>query len=433
MASHRPAPLEDLILPVPELLSATYLVPTALDGGAAKSRVDAAVQARVPDPMGTAARKLLEVGAARLVSLAEVPPLSADFQRHLGIPADLMERVSAVERFLAVSVTWKPGWPPVHESVARACAAALADDLGSPLVDAFVPQVLSAEKALATLPDARYQLRLKDWVLVFQSAGHHGLWITTKGMGRFGLPEVQAENVPPQYGNLSASLVTGIADRLLNLWLGALRARGDAAFAQIPGTFEVSETNVADAYGTEPEPDGGSVSVRVTFDPASADGRDSFLTIQPPDDYPGSAGEYFTHACEEVFGRTEREIRYVPATDAMEQAVRKARETLPSARSRFLEGNIPLHARLMVKYKLDSPEGAEFPWAYVNSWKDAGTVLGNSASDAIHDPRVRVGRPVVIGADAITDWGIWVDGQGIVEGGFTNSVAFGVGEPGIQR
>jgi hypothetical protein len=37
-------------------------------------------------------------------------------------------------------------------------------------------------------------------------------------------------------------------------------------------------------------------------------------------------------------------------------------------------------------------------------------------------------RPIVIDADALIDWAVWTDRQGIVEGGQTNTVAFSQGK-----
>lgn len=423
---------DDLILPVPEILSAVYMVPTSGDGESAKKRVQAALHAQVPAPLGTAAAKMLDVGAVRMASITEIPPLPADLQRHLGVSADLLRRVVGADRYLAFSVSWKPGWPPVHEAIARACAGALAAEIGEPLVDTFLPQVLTAGEAIASLPDARSQVQLSKWVLVIQSAGDHGLWVTTKGMTRFGLPELQVDNVPPQCGNPVANLVTGIAGRLLDLWLDALRTRGDSAFARIPSIFEVSEADVAEANLAEPR-GGGRVLVRLAFDPASDDETDSFLTVQPPDDYHDSAGEYFAYACAEMFGAPTPDVRYLPKGEAMDLAIGKARETLPAVRTRFLEGGIPPEARLMIKYQLEGSGGTEYPWVYVNSWKEAGTVLGNSASDAVYDLQTRTGRPVVVRADTIVDWGIWVDGQGIIEGGFTHTLVLGCSQDGTSE
>jgi hypothetical protein len=420
---------ENLILPVPALLSAVYLVPVAPSATEIKKRTQMALPVWVPDPVGTAARKMLDVGAVRVADLqsSTIPPVPSALQEHLGVDPEMVQIVMSADRFATFTAAWAPGWPPVHESVARACAAALAADLGMPLVDTFIPKVLAPEPAIAALPDAASRLKLSAWVLVFQSAGHQGLWMTTKGMGRFGLPELQVHNVPPQYGGLWTSLLLGVAGRLLDLWLDALRAREGSAFVQIPGTFEVSEADVAGAYNADPR-DGGHVPVRLTFDPAPDDRADSFLTIQPPDDYSGSAGEYLAYAVAEVFGTSDQEVRYMPSTEAMERAMKAARETLPAVRTRFLQGDLPVHARLMVKHALKTPDGTEYPWAYVNSWSNPATVMASSAGDAIHDRHVRTGRPIIISADTIVDWAIWIDGQGIVEGGLTNTIALSQGE-----
>ena len=112
-----------------------------------------------------------------------------------------------------------PGWPPMHEWAGRACAAVVAAEAAVPLVDTATPQVLTADAALRTLPaaeDARF--RLADWMLVFQSAGSGGLWLTTKGLGRFGLPELQVRNVPPQLGRAWTRVLNGVASRLLGTW-----------------------------------------------------------------------------------------------------------------------------------------------------------------------------------------------------------------------
>jgi hypothetical protein len=77
----------------------------------------------------------------------------------------------------------------------------------------------------------------------------------------------------------------------------------------------------------------------------------------------------------------------------------------------------------MVKHRISAPGQVEYPWAYVTSWTDPDKVLGNSAADATLDPGIRAGRPIVVDAGAVIDWAIWIDGQGIVEGGRTNMIA----------
>lgn len=415
---------ENLVLPVQETLSAVYLVPATLPDQAVKERVKSALSAHVPDPVGLVARKMLDIGAVRLGVLPSsgLPPLPPALQKHLGVPQELLQAITSASEFVVSSASWPPGWPPMHESVARACAAALAAEMNVPVVDSFIPKVLAAGPAIAALPGADYKVRLADWVLVFQSAGSAGLWMTTKGLGRFGLPELQVHGVPPQLGGPWTYVLGGLAFRLLDLWLDALRQRDGAAFAEVPAEVEVSEADVASAYDSAAR-GGGHTMVRLTFDPAPGDQEDSFLTVQPPDEYRGSAGEYMSDVSAALFGGTEPDVRYLARTEAMDQAIRAARECLPAARERFLAGDLPPQARLMVKYEIAAAGGGEYPWAYVTSWKSPEKVLGSSAGDALKDPVIRTGRPVVIDAAAVIDWAVWIDGQGIVEGGQTNAIA----------
>jgi hypothetical protein len=418
---------ENLILPVPELMSAVYLVPLALSAQAAKDRATAGLSARVPSPVGVAARLMLDAGAVTVHAMSSslLPPVPGPLQEYLGVAGELIRTVAEASDFVVIRASCPPGWPPMHEWAGRACATVLASQAGVPLVDTGTPKVLDADAALRTLPgteDARF--RLADWMLVFQSAGIGGLRMTTKGLGRFGLPELQVRNVPPQLGQAWTRVLTGLASSLLGTWLNALRDRAEPAFAQLPAVLEVGEADIARAYDA-PVTEGPAVPVRLTFDPSPQDSADSFLSVQPPDDYPASAGEFLAGVCAALFGQHELEIRYLAPTDEMARAMRAARNGLPAVRARFLAGDLPPRAQLMIKHEISVPGQAEYPWAYVTSWADPDRVLGNSAGDAALDPGIRAGRPIVVAAETIIDWAIWVDGKGIVEGGQTNVIAQG--------
>jgi hypothetical protein len=416
---------EDLVLPVPELMSAVYLVPVALSAQAAKDRAAAALAARLASPVGVAARMMLDAGAMTVQAMPSLslPPLPSELQEYLGVGPDLVRAVTEASDFVVVRALCQPGWPPMHEWAGRACAAMLADQAGVPLVDTATPMVLAADAALRTLPAAEgARFRLADWMLVFQSAGSAGLRMTTKGLGRFGLPELQVRNVPPQLGNAWTQVLTGLSSRLLGTWLNALRARAEPAFAPVPAVLEVREGDITHGHDA-PGVDGPAVAVRLTFDPSPQDDADTYLSVQPPDDYPASAGEFLAGACAALFGPPARETRYLTPSDEMERAMRAAREALPAVRARFLADDLPPRARLMVKHEISVAGRAEYPWAYVTSWSDPARVLGSSAGDATLDPGIRAGRPIVVDAATIIDWAIWIDGKGIVDGGQTNVIA----------
>jgi hypothetical protein len=418
---------EDLILPVPRLMSAVYLVPVALSAPVARERAAAGLAARVASPVGVAARMMLDDGTVTVAAVpsSSLPPFGGRRQEHRGLDPGLVRVVTAAAEFVMVRAVSSPGWPPMHEWAGRACAAVLAAEAGVPLVDSATPQVLTADAALQTLPAAEDDhFRLADWVLVFQSAGRGGLWMTTKGLGRFGLPELQVRNVPPQLGRAWTRVLNGVASRLLGIWLRALRDQAGSAFAQLPELLEVRERDIARAYDA-PGTGGPAVAVRLAFDPSPEDNADSFVSIQPPDDYPASAGEFMAGVHAALFGQSGLQIRHLAPSEEMNRAMRAAREALPAVRARFLAGDLPPRAQLMVKHEISAQGRAEYPWAYVTSWADPDRVLGNSAGDAALDPAIRAGRPIVVDAEAIIDWAIWIDGKGIVEGGQTNVIAQG--------
>jgi hypothetical protein len=423
---------EDLILPVPTLMSAVYLVPVTLSAQDAKDRTAAGLSARLVSPLGVAARTMLDAGTVIVEAKpsSSLPPLPGWLQEYLGVAPELVRAVTEAGEFVVVRALCQPGWPPMHEWAGRACAAVLADQAGVPLVDTGTPRVLAADAALRTLPAADGAgFTLADWMLVFQSTESAGLWMRTKGLSRFGLPELQVRNVPPQLGDAWTQVLTGLASGLLGTWLNALRGRAQPAFASVPAVLEVRGGDIAPGPGARGR-EGSAVAVRLTFDPSPQDDEDSFLTVQPPDDYPASAGEFLAGVCAALFGPPAREIRYLAPSDEMEMAMRAAREDLPAVRARFLADDLPPRARLMVKHEISVAGRAEYPWAYVTSWSDPARVLGNSAGDATLDPGIRAGRPIVVDAATIIDWAIWIDGRGIVEGGQTNVIAQGHAAPG---
>ena len=147
---------EDLILPVPRLMSAVYLVPVALSAAAARDRAAAGLDARVASPVGVAARMMLDAGTvtAAAVPSSSLPPFGVGLREHPGADPELARVVAAAGEFVMIRAVSSPGWPPMHEWAGRACAAVLAAQAAVPLVDTATPQVLTADAALRTLPAA---------------------------------------------------------------------------------------------------------------------------------------------------------------------------------------------------------------------------------------------------------------------------------------
>ncbi|MGI5214039.1 DUF2314 domain-containing protein [Plantactinospora sp. CA-290183] len=413
-----------LPVPVPESLTATYLVPTTGELETSPARAVAALGGRVSGPVHDLARQMLDSPLMSVDTrpISEFPHLPPDLLTAFGASEAQLARLAAATELVVVQASYRPGWPPAHEWAARTVASALAEAAGTDLVDVFALQFLDPAAALRSLPDAEGRVRLIDWVLVPYSSDDGGLWFTTKGLRRFGLLELQAQGVPAHLTRAWGAVMTGVARRLLRAWTDELTDSEVPAFVQLPVLTSVTGHDIAVAYGNPQQHDTTKpAALRLELDPATDPDADSFLTLLPPAGHPGPAGRYFAAVCAALFGATQSDVRYARPDDAMATAITTARDGLPGIRERFLAGTLPGGVQLLVKYGLPTDEGPEFVWAGVTSWATPERIVGASASDAAADPAVRIGQPVVVDVVDVVDWAL-LDGGGVIEGGWTQAV-----------
>ncbi|MBE1492532.1 DUF2314 domain-containing protein [Plantactinospora soyae] len=413
-----------LPVPVPESLTATYLVPTSGGVDPAPAEAVAALGGRLSGPVHDLARQMLDSPLMTVDTrpISEFPHLPPDLLTAFGATETQLARLAAADALVVVQASYRPGWPPAHEWAARTVASAIAERLDADVVDVFALQFLDPATALRSLPDSEGRVRLIDWVLVPYSSDEGGLWFTTKGLRRFGLLELQAQSVPTHLTRAWGAVMTGVARRLLRAWTDGLGDSEVPAFVQLPVVTSVTGHDIAVAYGNPQQHDTtGPAMLRLELDPATDPDADSFLSLLPPVGHSGPAGRYFAAVCAALFGATQSDVRYARPDDAMAKAIATARDGLPGIRERFLADALPDGVQLLVKYGLPTDEGPEFVWAGVTSWPTAERIVGASASDAAADPAVRVGQPVVVDAVDVVDWAL-LDGGGVVEGGWTQAV-----------
>ncbi len=413
-----------LPVPVPDSLTATYLVPAPTHPTASPAQAVAGLEGRVTGPVHDLARQMLDSPLMTVDTrpIADFPHLPPDLLTAFGATDEQLARLAAATDLVVVQASYRPGWPPAHEWAARAVAAAMAETVGGDLVDVFGLQFLDPAAALRSLPDDEGRVRLIDWVLVPYSSDDGGLWFTTKGLRRFGLLELQAQGVPTHLARAWGAVMTGVARRLLRAWTDELSASEVPAFVQLPVLTSVTGHDIAVAYGNPQQHDtAGPAVLRLELDPATDPDADSFLSLLPPAAHAGPPGRYFAAACAALFGAAQSDVRYARPGDAMARAIATARDGLPAIRERFLTGTLPADVQLLVKYGLPTDDGPEFVWAGVTSWSSPDRIIGASASDATADPTVRIGQPVIVEAVDVVDWAL-LDGSGVVEGGWTQAV-----------
>lgn len=404
-------------LSVPELVEATYVVVTSTPPADVQAAARAAAQ-RLPEVLRVGALRMLAgpLLSVTMSAIGDAPPLPVTFLEVFGATAEQLRDLRRGTHVIVCQAVFRPGWPPAHEWHARGVAAGLAEATGGALVDMFTPQIIDPAAALRSLPGADGRVVLVRWVLVPQSAGEHGLWMTTKGLERFGLPELQVSGVPPQLATAWTRLLSGIAAALLRDWSRALQ--GEPSFVELPGRLTVTAGDVARAYGHETDTD-KHAEIGLRLDPPDRFDGQAFLTVVPLGGADRPPGEFLTAVSAALFGDPATAVRRAPRDARMDAAIAAARAALPEARARFLQQAITAPASLIVKHGLSGP-AREYVWSTVIGWPDPSRIHGVSMSDAETDPTVRAGTPTTVDAAAVVDWGIWADGRGIIEGGWTN-------------
>jgi hypothetical protein len=417
---------DDLVLSVPETLSATYVVPTLLSEDEVRRRAKEAVQTWVPEQLRDTVAQWIEASAVSVTVQPGPPlePLESLPHEFTGVTPEQLEILAGSAGFAWFSSGYPASVIPVHEWMARGAAAAFAAEIGAPVFDLYASRVLTADAALATLPsEGAVPLRMADWVHICDVTLHDRLWLMTNGLYRFGLPEVRVGNVPPKLRQELVMTLTGLAAKLHATLMGAARESSDPrrgllempAFIQIPAEFYFHRADLDSAYGV-PNRGGILTAVGLTFDLASGDVPESFLTLGTPAEWDMTWDDFLANLCHGLFAFEKPTWYYLPELGATLDGIGAARASLPTARDRFVRGELPADAQLMVRYR--ARDGGAHAWARVTSWEDPDQVTVTSVGWEL-TPGVRPGPSSVIEASTICDWAIWVDEQGVVEGGAT--------------
>ncbi len=431
--------MKELVLPVPETVSATYIVPVLAPVSAAEARRQAgkAIEARLTGPLRTLTKTWLAQGAVKVKAEPAGPLPSGLLDKPLFGTPEQRAFLARAQAFVQFSATQRASIVGVQEWKSRGPAGALAADLGAPVLDPQALQVLSAGEALAALPDTALTipagisddvtigLNFKPWVRI-ADVSHLGVMaVMTGGMRRFGLPELRIGPASPDLREELAALLNGVAFRIWSYLLARAQETPNAVgllnlprVLRIPAEMEIHRRDLDRANGV-PNQGGTFAIIGLDSDPWPGEDLGDWLTVCPPADWDTSWEDFVADTCHAMFGFEKPPWHYIPEFGALMDALAQAKQTLPEARSRFLDGDLPLGGRLMVRY--ETAGSGELWWARVESWEDAGHALVHDTGREL-TPGVRPGPPVTIETRQIADWGVWVDGQGVVEGAGTEGI-----------
>lgn len=264
-----------------------------------------------------------------------------------------------------------PGDYPVALGLQSAAARALAAHLGGVVLD----PVHSCLRPLDERCEAPPEQRAEDLIRVLSSESNGRLWVTSVGLAKVGLPELELRDGPvhlvpvlgPLVKRLGAALIEQVAaegwQRPLDLWVEGVR-----------------------------------------FGAACTPQRPDMLTLHPPGAPAGDVGPQLVALARELDLLDDMEVIYTPPEDPeIAAAVAESRAELPDVRRRFREGLEPF-ARLEIRAQFGDEEGGESMCVCVDAFtrhQVRGRLLSHPRFTSL-----RSGQRVRVPIEHVLDWTI---------------------------
>lgn len=397
--------------------------------------VTAWLERHARDPLRQAVREFIDRGLLQIqvggLDLLPSPPrelLSA------WRPGELEERRYAeATHMVAIFAEDLLSPPRFGFWAALGAARALAEASGGVILDPDFPRLLKLDSIQEDLP-ADGRIQVTDHILVPQSVDQRGLmWMTTKGVSKFGLPELEIRDAPPNLAESLGFVINATAQHLAQkLW--HLYAEREEPPKELPvgPEIRIGLEDVVAAYGGDnftgpPEGSQGWAMLRLEFH--SGRGRsDDFLRLVPPVGVREKHGVWLNGVLSDLLGVGESTLRNVKTdSEAMDAAHRQAVSELPHIKQRFLAGLQPGET-LIIKYGFPTQgDQSEYMWLAVNTWRG-----DRIQTQLMNNPQIRLdlraGQPVEIREGDVYDWAL-MRPDGEMEGGYTNRVVMRDGEP----
>lgn len=261
------------------------------------------VELRVDDPFRARLRRAIAEDALSFEivprKVAPDPPAEA-----LGQFSEdgWQERFAAADTVVAVRAACDPAWPPVAASLALIAASGLASATGGVVMDPAIPRMLPRAGG-----DERYRgdgrFLLSDHLFVSISPGRGGRgWLTTLGMSRFSLPEIEIRDVPMDLGSRAAWLAQAIALRVVEASVAApVDDEDEVRVLEIDAELALRPRDIVVARGGDDETAahfGRPALARLRF--RNARRGIGFLSVAPPRGERAPAAEWLRAALETI-------------------------------------------------------------------------------------------------------------------------------------
>lgn len=425
-------------VPLPEMVEVPLLVcfrsqrPTPPDVEQLKPVILAWLDRHAAPPLRDVLKEYLQRGLLQLhlQPRSEAPELPLDYLRHLS-RGELEER-RLEESTHVIMVMGMDLLGPLRAGfwTAIAAARALAQASGGVIIDLTIPRWLPLDTHEASIPESG-AISMWEHIVIPSSVDDHGLgWITTKGMAKFGLPELQVKGVPPNLAQSLWPVVNGMAHLLLER-VGQLEDAAGKSPRELvlepEVRFDYGLFSLSQGLPPEPPPEGarGWTMIGLAYEPGD-DEHDSFITLGPPPGYSGKPGVWYNSMLSDLLGADDT-LRHVKHdTETMEAAHLQAMGELPWIRQRF-QGGLPPGEQLLVKYGFPVQGGGhEYMWLGVNTWQ-GDRLRCQLANQPQYRTDLRAGMEFDLTEGDLFDW-VLLGADGSQYGGWTNRVVEREGE-----
>lgn len=362
-------------------------------------------------------RGLVTMNVQPVVSLPELP---IDLLHYVGL-GELEERVVRSATHAVVVLTQDLNIPPrAGMWSALASALGIAEMLDGVVFDPDALRIID-RAAAATWFTPMGLVSAARHVIVPFSVGEGGMgWMTTRGMQKFGLPDLQLNDVPPNLDSLSV-LLNAVAQHLIDHgFKAALENHGEIGELLLDDEVMIDGNLLARALARpEVATVAGSARVALRLD---ADAEVPTITIVRPPDVRMSQSEWL-YSVLKALTEQKGAPPFMAKTDSdeMSAAHTRAMSEMATVKQRFGTGLRPGEV-LFMKYGFQTPDGdREFMWLAVTAWVGP-VVAGQLANEPRQIPSLRLGQVVSIPENDVFDWMVQRP-DGSHDGGYTSEVA----------
>ena len=425
-------PISGMVQPV----LAVYFVPGSHgppDLDAAARDLDDWATAHVPSPLREAVAAFRKAGllTVSVRPADQLPPLPIELLQFMGL-GELEERIARSSTHVVLVLAKDLNMPP-RAGLWAVLAAALSirDRVDGVIFDPEALRIVKPEDAIDWFSPSG-EVRVAQHIIVPFSIGERGLgWMTTRGLTKFGVPDLELRDLPPNLDKLSI-FMNGVAQHLVEATFREVAARkAQVDSLELPAEITIDRAQVARALRREPDnapTDDIGVTAAIRFDPDQSQSAPPMIRIERPPSFAGDTGVWLNHVAGELLGKTHKTLMAKTEGDSMQRAHERALSELPQIKERFLAGLKPGEV-LFIKHGFPTTTGSrEYLWAAVNRWK--GTRLTVQVANDPHEVEgLRMGMTVLLEEADIFDWMLQLPGDR-TEGGYTSKVALEEGYEG---